>query len=189
MKEIRLKLHRKSNRLLTVIVVIICTLTVIMSGCKKDEKEKEEEAQHKIVGTWLFSDMNFIFYYTSGGTFNAKEEGKDLSEWREYYLGLGWRFIFEKNGVVSIEYNEFLDSAPYTVSNDKITIKNGTDIVFWYYRVSEGTLVLISRRSIEEIFEEIFGDDELMEMYQNVFPDNLSKVEDVDLEMTLTKVD
>jgi hypothetical protein len=175
----KFKLYSKS-RLLAVLIVTICALTVVTSGCKKDEKEKEEEQaqiQHKIVGTWLFNDVNIIFYYFDGGTFDAKKEGLDLSEDMRAFRGIF--FVFDKNGTVSIgqgNYGQSDQIGTYTVTDNKITIKEGTDVVDMDYQVSGKTLALIWNR-------------EFMEILKGDLDDIFYEFKDIEWHITFSKVD
>ncbi|MDR2448782.1 MAG: hypothetical protein LBD52_02350 [Prevotellaceae bacterium] len=120
-------------------VLMIAAFAAASVSCTK------EEESDSLIGRWTFHEGNMRFSY-DGVWHDAKEEGFDVSSFANSFSGL--LFVFEENGTV----NAGLDgqSSPmgsYSVSGDKIIIKDGSLTVTMGYRVSGKTLDLIWYRS------------------------------------------
>jgi hypothetical protein len=111
-----------------------------MSGCKKDEKEKEEEQvqtqQNGLVGTWRFREANML-YSINGVMHNAREEGSDLSSLNDSFDGFIFKFNKNYTGTMSINGN-YTENTTYSVSGNRIYIKDSEGTVMPFrYRLSD----------------------------------------------------
>jgi hypothetical protein len=141
-----------------------------MSGCKKDEKEKEEEQvqiqQNGLVGTWRFREANML-YSIDGVMHNAMEEGADLSSLDGIFDG--FVFKFNKNNTVTISINEnYTENTTYTVSSNRIYIKDSEGYVMkFYYRFSDKILEFYW--TLDDLIEQQGGElPEEFEIYDSV---------------------
>ncbi|MDR3350386.1 MAG: hypothetical protein LBN98_01895 [Prevotellaceae bacterium] len=128
-------------------------------------KEKGDD----LIGRWVYSQGNYTFLY-EGEWYNAKEEGFDLSSLNNSLRGA--YFVFEDNGTLTMGFGGQSASAKYSVSDDEITIKDGSFSVPMGYRISGKTLDLIWSRTTIDLMG--VSMDELYELGIN------------DVEMTLT---
>ena len=141
---------------------IACTLLLAFAGCTKDEAGS-------LTGHWVFNEANVIFYM-SGQAYNVKEHGGDLSGINNGFRGL---FIdFKENEVTMGQGSEILFSVEYTVSGNKIVVRDGGDIMSWKYSLSGNSLDVVWTSETLELL----GDFEL--------PDG---VDDLDVIMTFKK--
>jgi hypothetical protein len=150
--------------------LLVCTLLVTAFACSEDE----DNSNHPLVGTWVFREANLTFL-VEGEWYNAKEEGLDLSELNQSLRGIF--FVFEKDGqTLGGKNGQTWPAAQYSVSGDKITIKDGEYTIFFKYRVSGTTLELLWPRTT-------------FEMMLGALPDELYWFDDFEAITTFVKAD
>jgi heat shock protein HslJ len=152
------------------IFTLMIAAAMVFAACSKDD----EENSHPLVGTWVFREANMTFLF-EGDWYDAKEEGVDMSEVNKSLRGLF--FVFEKDGqLLGGKNGQSQPAGNYTVSGDKITIKDGTYTFIMGYRLSGETLELIWPRTT---FEIMLG----------ALPDELYWFDDFEAILTLVKAD
>lgn len=121
----------------------LCALAFAFTSCSKDD---DADA---LTGHWLFKEANMIFYF-GGQTYNAKEEGDDLTEYNQYFRS--WSFEFTSNHVTMKVNGQTSPQLAYSLSGNVITIRFEDNIsIMWRYKVSGNTLELTWTRDMMEI--------------------------------------
>jgi hypothetical protein len=139
------------------------------AGCSKDDDEVSE-----LNGTWMFKEINYL-YYVDGQVFNAKEENPATLQETNRNLR-GFFFVFNSgNCWLGMNGQTSSDSAPYTVSGDKITLKSGSTTFIMQYAISGENMDLIWSRST---FEMMFG----------ALPDEFYYFDDVEAILSFNRV-
>jgi heat shock protein HslJ len=120
-------------------VLMIAALAAVTVSCSKDDDEDS------LIGRWTYREGNMRFS-VDGTWYDAKEEGLDVSSFNNSFSGLF--FVFEKNGTLSGGMGGQSGAfGSYSVSGDKITIREGSSSYIMGYRISGKTLDLIWYRS------------------------------------------
>jgi hypothetical protein len=150
-------------------MLLVAAFAAATVSCSKDDDDS-----HPLVGTWVFREANMTFLF-EGDWYDAKEEGMDMSEFNKSLRGLF--FVFEKDGqLLGGKNGQSQPAGNYTVSDDKITIKDGTYSIIMGYRLSGETLELIWPRTT-------------FEMMLGALPDELYWFDDFEAILTLVKAD
>ncbi|MDR2036751.1 MAG: lipocalin family protein [Bacteroidales bacterium] len=155
----------KKNFRIRASVLMIAAFAAVCVSCEKEEG-------NDLIGRWLFHRSNVIYYF-EGQPYNLKEEGDGtiLSELNRDFRNM--IFMFESDGSFFGGVNEQLyPSGTYSVSGDKITIKDGSNIVTINYRLSGNML-------------DLTFSDASFELVETSLPDELFDIVD-DFEMILT---
>jgi len=143
----------------------LCALAVAFTSCSKDDEDS-------LIGLWSFKEGNYIFYY-DGQSYNAKEEGDDLSDINQGFRG--WFFEFTSNQVTMGSGGQATPPASYTTSGNIITIRDGSTSITWRYNVSGNTLELTWTRA-------------MMEMMMGSLPEVFYMFDEVEFVLTFNKV-
>lgn len=92
-------------------------LALALAGCSKEES-------NKLDGKWTCSEVNLLFYI-DGRTINVKDENPSaLTEMNSTFRGVF--FIFNNGSLTMGMGSESSPAGSYTVSGDKITIRDGS---------------------------------------------------------------
>jgi heat shock protein HslJ len=120
-------------------MLMVAAFAAVTVSCSKDDDEDS------LIGRWVFREGN-VRFSVDGQWYDAKEEGLDVSAFANRFSGLF--FVFEENGtVIAGQGGQSSPFGSYSVSGDKITIKDGSSTMTMGYRVSGKTLDLIWYRS------------------------------------------
>ncbi len=149
------------------LLALLCA-SIAFSACSKDESDS-------IVGTWRFNDSNVILYWDND-VYNAKEEGdvEMLDDFNRTYRGLF--FTFNGGKLIATMNGQTGSAGSYTISGDKITIKDGSSVLPMTYKVYGNKLDLLFNRSS-------------MEMFMGALPNELYMFDEVEFILTFNKVD
>jgi hypothetical protein len=121
--------------------IMASMLTIAAFAAVTISCSKNEDYEDNLIGRWVFSEANIIFYI-DGETYNAKEEGMDVTSYFSSFRGLF--FTFEANGTVVMGIGgQSAPAANYSLSGDNITIRDGSSSYSMGYRLSGKTLDLI----------------------------------------------
>jgi hypothetical protein len=125
--------------------IMASMLTIAAFAAATISCSKDEDNEDNLIGHWVLSEVNMIFYI-DGETYNAKEEGIDVTSYFSSFRGLF--FTFEANGTVVMGIGgQSTLPANYSVSGDNITIRDGSSSFYMEYRLSGKTLDLIWTRA------------------------------------------
>ena len=126
-----------------------------------------------LVGRWDFNDVNAIGYL-NGVSYNFKEEGYDLTELKQMFIGVYLVFTAEE---VTISLSGFeLFSAPYTATTNTITAGYGFYSLTCPYSLSGNSLELTGTRDMLEM------------LLMGALPMEFYSYDDVDFIMLFDKV-
>jgi uncharacterized lipoprotein YehR (DUF1307 family) len=147
-------------------------LVLAFAGCSKDEDESEGTGG-ELNGTWLFREAN-VRYYSNGEVFSIKETDPSLlEEMNSGYSGMFFTFF---NGSWSGGLDGISSTDTYTVSGDRITIRDGSSTTIWQYKVSGKNLDFILNRST-------------FEMFAGALPDKFYEFDEIELILSFNKQD
>jgi hypothetical protein len=118
-------------------------LALAFAGCSKEEG-------NKLDGKWTCSEVNLLFYM-NGQTFNVKDENPSaLEDMNATFRGIFFRF---NNGSLTMgKGNESSPAGSYTVSGDKITIRDGSTSFTIRHAISGKNMDLIFDRAALKIW-------------------------------------
>jgi hypothetical protein len=164
--------------------LLTCTLLATAVACSKGEDDnnnhpdEDDNNNHPLVGTWVFQEINITFLF-EGKWYNVKEDGLeeefDLPGFNQSFRGMF--FVFEKDGqMLGGKNGQSQPAGNYTVSDDKITNKDGSRTFIMSYRISEKTLELRWPRTT---FEIMLGE----------LPEELYWFDDFEVILTFVKAD
>jgi hypothetical protein len=114
-------------------VFLVGVFALAFAGCSKDEGSE-------LNGTWMFRDMDFL-YYINGQIFSAKEESPvAMQEINRDFRGF---FLTFSDGNLSVGMADQTYSwGAYTVSGNKIILKDGSSTDIMQYAISGENLEL-----------------------------------------------